>query len=67
MTEYLLLERTKDGFWSEVSGTTKASSAKAAIRKALSGENGSAGEFVAIPARSWQPVKVAVETALKFS
>lgn len=68
MTEYLLLERTKDGDWSEVSGTTKASSAKSAIRKALSGQNGgSGGEFVAVPARSWQPVKVAVEQALKFS
>jgi len=66
VTEYLLLEKTKDDAWT-VAGKKEAASARAAIRAALAGENGTAGTFVAIPARSWQPVTVKVETALKLS
>ena len=66
-TEYVLLEKTGDGDWALSTKTYKATSAKAAIRQALAGENGTAGVFVAIPHRSWQPVEVKVETALKFS
>lgn len=66
-TEYKVL--FKDGNnWVEWEKTVEAASARAAIRKALNGVKDSlGGELVAVPARSWQPVKVAVETALKFS
>ena len=63
MTEYLLLEQTKDGDW-HVGHKYEASSARAAVRAALSGANGSEGTFVAIPARSWQPLTATKETKL---
>lgn len=64
MTEYLIFEKTKDGFWSETGKSVASSSARAAVRSALSGANGSEGTFVAIPARSWQPLTATKETKL---
>lgn len=66
MTEYKILFRDEEK-WSEGYPNVKASSPRAAIRAALDGNDQEGGEFVAVPARSWHPVKVAVETALKFS
>ena len=47
-------------------GEAEGASAIAAIRAALNDKN-EEGEFVAVPKRSFRPVKVQVETALKFS
>lgn len=72
MTEYLILQRvpeSKDeGAW-EPQAKKDAASGRAAVRAFLATfpDEMSGGEYVAIPARSWQPVKVQVETALKFS
>jgi hypothetical protein len=69
MTEYLVLELHSEALWREV-GEYESVSAKAAIKKMLSEASISeekVSQFVAVPARSWQPVKVQVETALKFS
>jgi hypothetical protein len=73
VTEYVILEVQEPEanglhLWQEAA-RVDARSAAAAIRSALSGENGTPGEFVAVPARSWKPVKVSVETksTLKFS
>jgi hypothetical protein len=69
VTRYVILEHTAtegSNVWIP-SGEVDAVSASAAIKKALDGHN-EGGEFVAVPARSWKPVTVAVETktSLKF-
>ena len=74
MTEYVVLkaEHPNPMHW-EPLGNVKARSAASAIRKhvdedeQIKGDGG--GLFVAVPARSWKPVRVAVETktSLKFS
>ena len=71
MTQYLVLSRNGGGPWSE-KVTVEARSAQAAIRSLI--EKGQAEavtheHFVAVPARSWKPVTVQVETktALRFS
>jgi hypothetical protein len=73
MTEYVILKRSQDGLgWLPVRNAggiepRKARSAKAAIADTPEANEG--GEFVAVPARSWKPVTVKVETktALRFS
>jgi hypothetical protein len=72
MTDYIILEcqtRTADSeeTWG-YRGHSEARSATSAIRSHLDGTETS-GIFVALPARSWKPVNVKVETktALKFS
>jgi hypothetical protein len=74
MTKYLILRHADDfpsGEAWDIVATAEGSSAKAAIRIALNAKDKaseqSGGEYVAVPARSWQPEKVAVEQALKFS
>ena len=69
MTEYRVMKQTEREDW-EFVGQREAVSAKAAIQGVLNGpstEFERHGTFVAVPARSWQPVTVKVETALKFS
>lgn len=63
-TEYVLLGREGDGRWTERPERIVASSTESAIRQA-----GKAGEWVAIPARSFRPVTVEVETVerVRFS
>lgn len=69
MTEYIILLQNEKG-WEDI-GRTSAASAKAAVAQAMKSPTGAppkdGGTFVAVPARSWQPVTVQVETALKFS
>ena len=70
-TSYLVLDKTDpDGEWSEV-GRYQARSARSAISLYLSEHavEDDVSTFVAVPARSWKPVTVKVETktALKFS
>jgi hypothetical protein len=63
MTNYVVLRAgsTDDasGGWHRVSDSVKAASATAAIRVACGGQSGS---FVAVPLRSWKPLKVTVAT-----
>jgi len=76
MTEYVILGNTDDGGtrWQEVARLTARSTASA-IREMVDGNaNGllpedSGGVYVAVPARSFRPVTVKVETktALRFS
>ncbi len=68
MTRYIVFRKgTEDDLWSE-GVTTEARSAKAAVQSALLNST-EGGTFVAVPARSFRPVTVKVETktALKFS
>ena len=67
MTSYVILCKTVED-WEELAKRVEASSAKAALRTALKGTSIN-GEYVAIPLRSWHPLKVTVETQqrLKFS
>ncbi len=60
MTEYRVLYESEHG-WVEID-TRPAASAEAAIRAGTE-ERGSGGRFVAIPSRSWRPVKVRIETS----
>lgn len=64
MTKYLILKKTGDA-WKEVAQAETAS-ARAAIQAAVARQSDSNGEYVAIPARSWKPVPVAVAQTLKF-
>jgi hypothetical protein len=64
-TLYVVLRlASKDGCWQPDGLQQQAASAQGAIRQAveLRGENDvdQEGEYVAIPARSWQPVSVTV-------
>jgi hypothetical protein len=72
MTEYMILRSAEDGSynWAEM-GVQAARSAPAAL-KAMAEKVGAdvpRDKFVAVPARSWKPVTVKVETktALRFS
>lgn len=67
-TAYIILAQTgepPDTAWSEI-GTTTASSAAAAIRRALhEGPDGDAPDvphatYVAIPVRSWKPIRATI-------
>ena len=64
MTQYVVLKRESEG-WTPLRNS-EARSAKAALTAVIDGKP---GEYVAIPLRSWKPLKVEVETktALKFS
>jgi hypothetical protein len=76
MTQYIVFARIEDptndhpNEWSQFTAI-HARSARSAISKALEGDDNTykEGTFVAVPARSWRPVQVKVETktALKFS
>ena len=71
MTHYVILYQRDDNTWDQTTAL-EARSARAAVTKALEGENNpyqSGGTFIAVPLRSWRPVTVKVETktALRFS
>ena len=70
MTDYMILQRTlyEDVEQWRYRGHEEARSGPSAIRAYLNGSEED-GEFVAVPARSWKPVTVKVETktALRFS
>ena len=70
MTEYIVLTKHGEDGWAQI-GKDKvtAASARAAISEMLKTRPAIEGEFVAIPLRSWHPLKVTVETQhrLKFS
>jgi hypothetical protein len=67
---YVVLELSKDDvrdFYLEVE-RVEAHSARSAISKHLSANGGTDGTFVAVPERSWHPLKVKTEqkTHLRF-
>lgn len=76
-TEYLVLRQISDSnpsvdpkartAWQTVN-VTRSSSAVAAIRAVVSklDEKAQAGTFVAVPARSWRPTKVAPKTTVQL-
>jgi len=67
MTKYMILAKgdKPDAGWVETA-IVEAASARAAIREALNGAS-EGGEYVAVPARSWEPVKVEIQQAIKIS
>lgn len=72
MTRYLVLRRTgshEDANWAPMNSVEARSHAEA-IRKAVAPKEeqpAATGEFVAVPARSWKPVTVKVETQTKVT
>ena len=71
MTHYIILHNTAGNEWAQTT-SLEARSARAAVAKAMEGENNpyaGGGTFIAVPLRSWRPVTVKVETktALRFS
>lgn len=64
---YVILRAGGPSQWIEVGTVDAASSARSAIRAYLDDEpvTGSA-EFVAVPARSWRPVRAGVETTTRL-
>lgn len=68
MTDYTILKRDTTGEWWGEVRYERARSTRAAIAAAITDSN-EAGDYVAIPTRSFRPVTVKVETktALKFS
>lgn len=60
VTEYVVLQASGDDEWMVVD-TVQARSATAAIRAAITGD----GQYVAVPARSWQPVTAKTETSVR--
>lgn len=64
-SSYLVMRLVEEGRWEPVK-TVEAAFADAAI-KAAAQKNGKPepGEYVAIPARSWKPRQVSVETETK--
>lgn len=68
LTEYVVLEQPDgDTLW-KIAGATKATNAEAAIRFVLDGDIdlGNGLSFVAVPARSWKPVKVFAKTETRL-
>ena len=66
MTEYQVLS-LRSGLWSEEQ-KVEAHSTKAAIAAFVKDESDSAdGVFVAVPVRSWKPVKVTLETQTRLT
>jgi hypothetical protein len=59
--ERLVLSKDADKDWWIVVGTYRTASAKAAIAAAVKEKKATAGSFVAVPARSWQPLTLALE------
>lgn len=66
MTEYVVLVREEETSWMLLDGIVRARSAKDAIKAKGATQN---AVYVAVPARSWKPLTVSVETKteLKFS
>lgn len=64
MTDYLILEQHSEnaGVW-EQHATAVASSPQRALRISNLG----AGTYVAVPTRSWKPLKVKVENTVKIT
>lgn len=61
MTTYVVLRGGPGDAWIR-EGNIEATSAEAAIRKMIAGDTDPNGVFVAVPARSFTPVNVKVET-----
>ena len=69
MTVYLVLKKNGKG-WDEFLSQVEATNSKSAIQSALltrSALGDPSGEYVAVPARSWDPVKVETKQAFSFS
>ncbi len=64
-TAYLVLSKDDDKDWWILVGTYSATSSKAAVAAAVKAKGATAGTFVAVPKRSWQPLTLSVETATK--
>jgi hypothetical protein len=64
-TEYTILA-SLDGTVFQVAGNRVARDANTAIRAYLDGHDNVDSTFVAVPARSWRPVKVKTRIALEF-
>jgi hypothetical protein len=67
-TDYIILSGSEKG-WQKLTGVYEGVSGRAAILAALNSGNAvgdQSGEYVAVPMRSWQPVKVKRETKLTF-
>ena len=66
-TLYVILEERggNDGYWVEAD-QRRARSATEAIRDTIAGGDTAAGRYVAIPERSFQPVRVKVETVQRI-
>ncbi len=64
-TAYLVLSSAGNKGWVEQT-TVDARSNTEAIRKFLGGASEPDGTYVAVPARSWKPVVVKVETSTKL-
>lgn len=63
-TRYYVMRQDENGKWEEWSADVEATSNIAAVRAANMEED---GKFVAIPHRSWKPLKVTLETKRLFS
>lgn len=63
-SEYVVLKKGEGG-WNVVKKVTAGSSHKA-ISDSVNGAADAEGEYVAVPARSWQPTPVKFETKLKL-
>jgi hypothetical protein len=59
VTTFVILSRDESGYWRQADGYFEAHSAESAVR-AYGDKNG--GVYVAVPVRSWRPLKVEVET-----
>lgn len=59
LTEYIVLIKQDGEGWKTIFPNVEARSSEHAVKAA---SNGTAGTYVAIPSRSWKPVKVSVET-----
>jgi hypothetical protein len=57
---YVVLRQAPAGHWNEVKATKTAKSADAAIRQVVGTLNDAdqSGTFVAVPSRSWRPVRI---------
>ena len=64
-TEYVVLSRIDGGKWEELTGRITARGNEAAVRAYLDATKESPNntvEYVAVPVRSWTPLKVRVQT-----
>jgi hypothetical protein len=72
LTEYVILSRTTDTTapdvaWSDGGKKVTAASAKAAVAAHVKEHNLDKGIFVAIPARSFSPIRVKAEQKVKIT
>jgi hypothetical protein len=63
-SEYVVLKKAEGG-WNVVK-KVEAASTRAAIHAIVDGSSNGEGEYAAVPARSWSPIKVKYETKLKL-